>query len=125
MKNAGHAQAGTAGLVGIALSRSLLERALRNRTLALHGVRLLDDTDVIEVPATPPNWSWTRRAGGLRTPSWLAQWGCEPPVESRTTVDTTYVTRSCRRGPHHLDGRPGRFSGATRAQTAVIEEPCT
>jgi hypothetical protein len=63
---------------------------------------------------------------GSRTPVWLEELGYQRPPETKMTVDTTYVTRSYRREPHQLDGRPGTnvaaFPGSPRSGFLLAQE---
>jgi 2-polyprenyl-6-methoxyphenol hydroxylase-like FAD-dependent oxidoreductase len=131
------------GLMGVLVSRPLLERQVRRRTLAdpriqLHqrvDVRtLLHDADgrVLGVAAV----EWDGAANGdraadqgirhweaelvvdatgrmSRTPEWLVTLGFEPPQEERVEVDVAYSTRHYRREPGHLDGALGALVSAS------------
>ncbi|WP_029898232.1 NAD(P)/FAD-dependent oxidoreductase [Nocardia brasiliensis] len=115
---------------GVVSSRSLLESILRDRVAALPNVTFVDNCAVLNPVATTDRRRVTgvllasqARGGtptllpadlvvdasgrGGRSAIWLTELGFQPPRESKMTVETTYVTRSYRREPQHLDGRPG------------------
>ncbi|MFW3171180.1 FAD-dependent oxidoreductase [Geodermatophilus sp. CPCC 206100] len=122
---------GRSGMHGILVSRPLLEREVRRRTLAdprisVHDrveVRALMHDDrgrvlgVAAVERDNPAGRGIRRwdadlvvdASGRtsRAPEWLQALGFEPPEEERVEVDVAYSTRHYRREPGHLDGGGG------------------
>jgi 2-polyprenyl-6-methoxyphenol hydroxylase-like FAD-dependent oxidoreductase len=118
------------GLHGVAISRPLLELKIRQRVAALSGVEIIDNCDVLNLVASEDRRTvtgvevmprldgaaaWTIEAGlvvdasgrGSRAPAWLEELGYQRPPEDVMSVDTTYVTWSYRREPHHLGGRSG------------------
>ena len=128
---------GTSGLRGLLVSRPLLEREVRRRTLSdarisIHeGVvvrSLLHDgsgrvTGVAGLRRDDPADDGLHRwdadlvvdASGRQSsaPEWLAALGFEPPEEERVEVDVAYATRHYRREPGHLDGDLGIAMAAT------------
>ncbi|WP_203743967.1 FAD-dependent oxidoreductase [Actinoplanes cyaneus] len=136
-------------LIGIGVSRPLLEHVIRSRVAALPGVELVPGTEVTGlltdasgttvtgVRVAPRHESETPRtiaadlvvdAGGRasRGPRWLAELGYPPPPEDHVRVDVTYVTRLYQRCPEHLDGLLGALTnavpGAPRAGIAAALE---
>jgi 2-polyprenyl-6-methoxyphenol hydroxylase-like FAD-dependent oxidoreductase len=127
---------GPSGLTGILVSRPLLERQVRRRTLTDARIQLhqrvdvrdpLHDADgrVLGVAAV----EWDGAGQGIRhweadlvvdatgrtsrTPEWLVALGFEPPEEERVEVDVAYATRHYRREPGHLDGAVGALVSAS------------
>ncbi len=115
------------GLIGVLMSRPLLEWQVRRRVLALPNVRLIDacsveglvfDGDkrrVIGVRATRRTAAGGEQtyeadlvvdAGGrgALTPRWLQEAGFAPPAESAVRIDMGYATRIYRRRPGDLPG---------------------
>ncbi|MFI6044261.1 NAD(P)/FAD-dependent oxidoreductase [Nocardia sp. NPDC051321] len=134
---------------GVVSSRPLLESVLRKRVAALPNVTIVDNCDVlnplasvdrrrvtgVRVASRAPGATPTELAADLvvdasgrasRSAIWLAELGFQAPRETKMTVDTTYVTRSYRREPHHLDGRPGTiispFPGSPRGGFLLAQE---
>ncbi|WP_338759268.1 FAD-binding monooxygenase [Nocardia vulneris] len=134
---------------GVVSSRCLLESILRDRVAALPNVTIVDNCAVLNPVATTDRRRVTgvrvqsRARGGAptvlpadlvvdasgrggRSPLWLAELGFQPPRESTMPVDTTYVTRSYRREPQHLNGRPGTivspFPGSPRGTFLLAQE---
>jgi 2-polyprenyl-6-methoxyphenol hydroxylase-like FAD-dependent oxidoreductase len=129
-------------LIALGISRPLLEDALRARVAALRGVELRSQVEVLGLSATADGSRITgvrllapeaehigqpaERAQqvlaadlvvdasgrGSRTPIWLTDLGYPRAVEEQVRVDVTYVTRSYRREPHHLDGLSGALTNA-------------
>lgn len=110
---------GESGLIGLSLSRTLLEGQIRRRVTALPGVRVLDDRAVTSLLAQHGRVTGVRLANGdpmpadlvvdasgrgSRTPFWLSELGYERPAEERVTIDLRYGTREFRRRPDQLDG---------------------
>jgi 2-polyprenyl-6-methoxyphenol hydroxylase-like FAD-dependent oxidoreductase len=117
-------------LVGLAVSRPLLEFRVRERVAALPGVEIIDNCDVLNlltveegrrvvgvgiIPRADGASASTIEADlvvdatgrGSRTPVWLEELGYQRPPEAKVPVDITYVARTYRREPHQLDGRQG------------------
>lgn len=134
---------------GVVSSRPLLESVLRTRVTGLPNVTVVSECDVLKPIMAPDR----RRVTGVRVQTresgsrptdlaadlvvdasgrasrssiWLTEFGFQPPRETRMSVDTTYVTRSYRREPHHLDGRPGTiispFPGSPRGGFLLAQE---
>jgi 2-polyprenyl-6-methoxyphenol hydroxylase-like FAD-dependent oxidoreductase len=108
-------------------SRLLLEGYIRERTLALPNVTLVEQCDALGLVG---NKRGTRVQGlrvlrrapgsaeevlasdllvdaagrGSRAPRWLEEMGYARPVEDRLTVNIGYATRLYRRLPEHLNG---------------------
>jgi 2-polyprenyl-6-methoxyphenol hydroxylase-like FAD-dependent oxidoreductase len=119
------------GLRGLMVSRPLLEREVRRRTLADRRISIRERVDVRSLLSDPsgrvtgvagldrddPAGSGLRRweadlvvdASGRQScaPQWLAELGFAPPAEERVEVDVAYATRHYRREPTHLDGALG------------------
>ena len=106
------------GLTTLLASRPLLEHGIRERTLALPGVELLDEraatgllggrritgvrlADGTELAADLVVDATGR---GSRAGDWLASLGHARPEEDRIEVDLGYASRTYRRKPEHLDG---------------------
>ncbi|MGK5111267.1 FAD-dependent oxidoreductase [Geodermatophilus sp. CPCC 205506] len=128
---------GRSGMQGILISRPLLEREVRRRTLADPRIELFDRVDVRGLvsddhgrvrgvaavdrrdPADRESRRWDADlvvdASGRtsRAPDWLAALGAEPPEEERVEVDVAYSTRWYRREPGQLDGDRGIVIAAT------------
>ena len=103
-----------AGIKAIAVSRLAIEAELRQRTLALPGVRLIDGVDILSpvldeqgrvVAARYATRDEARREERLnadcvidctgrasRSPAWLAGWGYAPPVEEKVDVGICYTS---------------------------------
>lgn len=137
----------TSPLVAIGIGRPLLEHAVRERVAAISGVEFLPPQEVLGVTATPDAQRVTgvrvrARSGeehtiaadlvvdacgrASRTPIWLDQLGYPGPVEEQVHVGVTYVTRTYRREPHHLEGLLGALTnavpGAPRAGIVAAQE---
>jgi 2-polyprenyl-6-methoxyphenol hydroxylase-like FAD-dependent oxidoreductase len=118
------------GLVGLAVSRQLLEFTVRSRVAALQGVTIIDRSDVTGLTTSPDQRRITgvriRNRGtataesvldadlvvdatgrGTRTPLWLGELGYPRAPEEEIRIELTYLTQLYRREPHHLDGRIG------------------
>lgn len=114
------------GLIGLLVSRPMLEAHVRRRLRAQPNVRLLDrcrvtsldvdrgGTRVIGVnvglgdgsPSTLLADLVVDASGrGSRSPAWLAALGFTPPVEEKVDVGICYTTRLYRRRPGDLDGK--------------------
>lgn len=122
-------------LIAVGMSRPLLEDALRARVAALPGVELRSPVEVLGLTASTdgrritgvrllsPGAGSTEQAlaadlvvdasgRGSRTPIWLEELGYLRPAEEQVRVDVTYVTRTYRREPHHLEGLSGALTNA-------------
>src|SRR3954468_9192738 len=120
-------------LVAVGMSRPLLEDALRARVAALPGVETRSPVEVLGLTTTADRGRVTGvrllPAGGAeetltadlvvdasgrgsRTPIWLAELGYSSPAEDQVRVGVTYVTRTYRREPHHLEGLSGALTNA-------------
>jgi 2-polyprenyl-6-methoxyphenol hydroxylase-like FAD-dependent oxidoreductase len=118
------------GLIGLAVSRPLLEFAVRSRVAELPEVTIIDRCDVTGLTTSPDQLriSGVRirnradettesaldadlvvdAAGrGTRTPMWLGELGYPRAPEEEVRIQLTYLTQLYRREPHHLDGRVG------------------
>jgi 2-polyprenyl-6-methoxyphenol hydroxylase-like FAD-dependent oxidoreductase len=137
-------------LVAVGIGRALLEYAVRARVAALPGVEFLPATEVLGLTVTPdgrrvtgvrvlPHGAEDNKAHTIdadlvvdaagrasRTPIWLEQLGYPRPVEEQVRVDVTYVTRTYRREPHHINGLSGALTnaipGAPRAAIVAVRE---
>ncbi|HEX8095341.1 FAD-dependent monooxygenase [Jatrophihabitans sp.] len=136
-------------LIAVGISRPLLEDALRARVAALPGVEIRSPVEVLGLTATadgsrvtgvrlltpgPEGGERTLAADlvldasgrGSRTPLWLAELGYQAPPEEQVRVDVTYVTRTYRREPHHLEGLSGALTnavpGSPRAGIVAVQE---
>ena len=138
---------GQSGMIGLAVSRPLLEFAIRRRVAALPNVRIRPDHAVTDLVATPTGDRVTgvlATAGGeqiriddvdlvvdasgrgSRARHWLAQLGYPEVEEQRIETQLTYVSRRYRREPHHLDGRYGTaiaaYPGKLRGGFVLAQE---
>lgn len=123
------------GLVGIVLSRPLLETQVRARLAALPNVTIAAGADVVGLLPSPDRARVTgvrveRAPGavedlsadlvvdvcgaGSQSPAWLAVLGFAGPGEEMVRVDLSYATRLYRRRAGDLGGRLG---------IAVVTEP--
>ncbi|MGC5030564.1 FAD-dependent oxidoreductase [Micromonospora sp. DT229] len=130
-------------LTGFGMSRPLLEQAVRQRILALPGVRLVPDCEVTGLLATADRRRVTGvrlasregqastltadlvvDAGGRasRSPIWLAELGYPTVEQERVEVGVTYVTRRYRREDGQLEDKLGVLSNAMpgRARYGVV-----
>jgi flavin-dependent dehydrogenase len=115
-------------LRGILLSRPMLEHYVRQRVLALKGVRLLerslvrglvsDETSdrVLGVRLTARHQGSSQISADLivdasgrhsRSPGWLVAMGYTTPQSEIIEVDLGYMTRLFHRSPHQLRGKRG------------------
>lgn len=105
---------GTSGLPGIAVSRVAIEAELRQRVLALPGVRVVEEVDVLAPLADaqgrilaaryatrdeaqrelqlPADFVIDCTGRGSRTPAWLGDWGYAPPAEEKVEIGIGYVS---------------------------------
>ncbi|MGW4947927.1 FAD-dependent monooxygenase [Actinoplanes sp. NPDC004185] len=130
-------------LIGIGVSRPLLERTIRARVQKLANVRfcppaeataLLSTEDhgrITGVLVTPRTGAVYRMDADLvidacgrasRSPAWLTGLGYRAPPEQQVPVDLTYVTRTYERQPGHLDGLLGALTNAVpgRPRTGIV-----
>lgn len=101
------------GHLGLGASRLAIEAEVRRRVLALPGVRLLDGVSVLgpvhehgcvtgvrwqvaDSESSPPPISAELvvdcSGRGSQAPTWLRDWGYEPPKEERVQVGIVYVS---------------------------------
>ena len=129
-------------LMGMAISRPLLEANLRARLLALPNVRAIPGCDALGLETTPDHSRVTgvrilrRRDGssvevlkadlvvdstgrGSRSPAWLEALNYERAPEEQVRVNSAYTTRLYHRDPHSLNGDRGIIIGATRENRRV------
>ena len=128
---------GRSGLRALLVSRPLLEREVRRRTLADPRISIQERVDVRSLlhdgagrvtgvtglrrddPADHGLQQWHADlvvdASGRQSsaPEWLSVLGFEPPEEERVEMDLAYATRHYRREPGHLDGDLGLAMPAT------------
>ncbi len=127
------------GLVGLGLSRPLLEGQVRARLLAYPHVRILEGCEVHGLTAGDgarhvSGVRLQRREEGApeevlaadlvidatgrrsRSPVWLKELGYRPPPEERVVVDVTYTTRLYRRYSEDLHGDLAVLVGASPAR---------
>jgi 2-polyprenyl-6-methoxyphenol hydroxylase-like FAD-dependent oxidoreductase len=122
-------------LLGLAISRPMLEGSVRRRVLQLRNVRLLERCAVLE----PMIERARGRVTGVRvqsqggsdgtqtmnsdlvvdasgrgsfSPAWLEAWGYPKPREELIKIDLGYATRQYRRLPEHLHGMMGAIIAA-------------
>ncbi|MET9249147.1 tryptophan 7-halogenase [Nonomuraea sp. NPDC003709] len=110
---------GDSGLIGLLVSRPLLEGQVRRRVSALPGVHVSPGKVVTGLLSRDGRVTGVRLADGepipadlvvdaggraSRTPLWLGELGYRPPEEERVGIDLRYGTREFRR-------RPGDFGG--------------
>jgi 2-polyprenyl-6-methoxyphenol hydroxylase-like FAD-dependent oxidoreductase len=127
------------GLIGLAVSRPLLEFAVRSRVARIPGVRIIDRHVADELIASPDRSRITgvrirdrdRRdsesdldadlvvdaAGrGTHSPAWLEELGYAKAPEEETQVRITYLSRLYQRDPGQFDGRAGAAAAAYPGQ---------
>lgn len=130
-------------LIGVGVSRPLLERTVRARVQKLANVRFLPATEatgllstddrrrVTGVLVTPRDGAPERLDADLvvdacgrasRSPVWLAALGYPAPAEDRVAIDVTYVTRCYERESRHLGGLLGALTNAVpqRPRTGIV-----
>ena len=123
-------------LVGILVSRPLLEANLRERLMALPNVRAISGCDVLGLVTSADKRQVTgarilrRREGsveevlpaslvvdasgrGSRSQAWLEALGYERAHEEHVRINFSYTTRIYRRSPSALNGDRGLIVGAT------------
>jgi 2-polyprenyl-6-methoxyphenol hydroxylase-like FAD-dependent oxidoreductase len=118
---------GPSDLLGIAVSRPLLEGCVRERVRALPNLRVVDRCDAAGLVGTPDR----RRVRGVRvlrrgdgsagevleadlvvdatgrgsrSPVWLEELGYPRPAQDEVRVGVAYASRVYQRRPDHLDG---------------------
>jgi 2-polyprenyl-6-methoxyphenol hydroxylase-like FAD-dependent oxidoreductase len=124
-------------LIGLAISRPMLEGGVRERLLRLPNIQVREQLDVLEpvVAADRSRVTGVRvqsRDGsdkleeigadlvvdatgrGSSSPDWLARLGYPKPREERIKVNLGYVTREYRRLANHLHGKTGAIIAACR-----------
>ena len=118
------------GLIGLLVSRPLLEAQVRKRLLALPNIKVIENCDVLGLLTTPDQTRivgvrFIHRADGSSesalnadlvvdamgrrsvSPIWLEKLGYELPQEQQVHMDISYTTRIYRRRPEHLQGDLG------------------
>jgi len=121
------------GLVGVQVSRPLLEATIRGRVRALPNVTLLDHHDVAGLQTAASGAAGVVRVSGVRVVdrsrgeseqavhaadlvvdasgrgsrmlAWLEELGYARPKEEKIKIDITYTTREFRRKPEHAGGK--------------------
>lgn len=124
------------GLLGLGISRPLLEGHVRTRLAGLPNVRITGGRDVLGLTTTPDKTRVTgvrlipRQMGsaeellaadlvvdasgrGSRTPAWLKELGYVSPAEERVRVGISYATRLYRQRPELLGGQLGALIAAS------------
>jgi 2-polyprenyl-6-methoxyphenol hydroxylase-like FAD-dependent oxidoreductase len=122
-------------LLGLAISRPMLEGSVRRRLLQLPNVRLLERCAVLEPTIDRDRGRVTgvqvqSRGGsdgaekmscdlvvdasgrGSSSPAWLDGWGYPKPREELIKINIGYATRQYRRLPEHLGGMFGAIIAA-------------
>jgi 2-polyprenyl-6-methoxyphenol hydroxylase-like FAD-dependent oxidoreductase len=122
-------------LLGLAISRPMLESGVRRRLQQLPNVRLLERCAVLEPMIDRDRGrvtgvqlqsgggaDGTRKMScdlvvdasgrGSSSPAWLDAWGYPKPREERIKINLGYVTRQYRRLPEHLGGMFGAIIAA-------------
>ena len=132
------------GVHALAVSRLAIEAELRRRVRALPGVRLLAEVDVLapvheEGRVAGVRWqqrddgaAQTMAAGlvvdcsgrGSRSPTWLREWGYEPPAEERVVIGLAYTSAYFKRVERadHTAGHSS-LSCVIGAATAALPRP--
>jgi 2-polyprenyl-6-methoxyphenol hydroxylase-like FAD-dependent oxidoreductase len=113
------------GIIGLLVSRPVLEGAVLRRVRALPNVEILERCDVIglhgdrpvsgvrllrrvagaTVETMPADLTVDASGRGSRLPAWLASAGVAPPPEEELRLDLGYATRVYRRRPGQLGNR--------------------
>ncbi len=115
-------------LIGLFVSRPLLEAQVRKRLLSLPNIKVIENCDVLGLLTTPDHTRIVgvrlidRRADGSsesalnadlvvdatgrrsESPVWLEKLGYEKPQEEQVRVGISYMTRIYRRRPEDLQG---------------------
>jgi hypothetical protein len=125
--NGGYFQKSQSNLIGLLVSRPLLEAQVRKRLLSLPNIKVIENCDVLGLLTNPDrtsivgvrlinrsdgsfesalNADLVVDATGRRSlsPVWLKKLGYEKPQEEQVSVDIAYTTRIYRRRPEHLQG---------------------
>ncbi|MEV7630417.1 FAD-dependent monooxygenase [Actinoplanes sp. NPDC089786] len=138
---------GPCGMIGLAVSRPLLEFAIRRRVAALPNVEIRPDHAVTGLVTTPDGDRVTGvvalSAGeettlghvdlvvdasgrGSRARHWLSRLGYPAVEEQRIEIQLTYASRRYRRDPGQLDGRYGTaiasYPGKLRGGFVLAQE---
>jgi 2-polyprenyl-6-methoxyphenol hydroxylase-like FAD-dependent oxidoreductase len=131
------------GLIGVGVSRPLLEHVVRERVRKRANVRFCAGTEasalrttgdggrvtgVVLTPRGEPSYPLDADlvvdacGRASRTPAWLTALGFPAPPEQRVPIDVTYVTRHYRRDPAHLGGLFGALTNAVpgRPRTGIV-----
>jgi 2-polyprenyl-6-methoxyphenol hydroxylase-like FAD-dependent oxidoreductase len=127
-------------LVGLLVSRPMLEGGIRRRLGRLSNIRLREQCDAVALELDSArgrvvglrlraltggeNREETVKADfvvdasgrGSRSPAWLESFGYAKPREETVQVDIGYRTRQYRRRPDHLGGKVALILGATSPQ---------
>ena len=122
-------------LVGLGISRPMLENNVRRRLLQHSNVRLQQRCEALEPTGTGQRVTGVRarfRIGekdthtldadlvidasgrGSTSPAWLSALGYQAPREQQIKINVGYTTRQYRRLPHHLHGKGGAIIAACR-----------
>ncbi|OJF11049.1 FAD-dependent monooxygenase [Couchioplanes caeruleus] len=130
-------------LIGVGISRPLLEATVRARVRKLANVRFFPPAEATALLHTDDRSRITGVLATLRTgteyrlhadlvvdacgrasrsPVWLAELGYPAPAEQRVPVDVTYVTRTYERDARHLGGLLGALTNAVpgRPRTGIV-----
>jgi 2-polyprenyl-6-methoxyphenol hydroxylase-like FAD-dependent oxidoreductase len=123
-------------LIGLLVSRPMLEERVRRRLCALPNIRLREQCDATDLEfdrargrvtgvrvqsrAVAESRQETIEADlvvdasgrGSRSPAWLEALGYSKPPEQDITVDISYKTRQYRRRPDHMGGKTAAIIGA-------------
>ncbi len=129
------------GLIGLLVSRPLLEGAVRRRVLALPRARVVERCSVVGLRAGLGRMDGVCLASGetldadlivdasgrgSRGGGWLAAAGFEPPVEEKVEIGLGYTTRVYRRRPAHAGGKRAILLSASpptwRTAAALAQE---
>ncbi|MDP8925307.1 MAG: monooxygenase [Chloroflexota bacterium] len=125
--NGGYHRKLDSGLLGLVVSRPLLEARVRARVLAVPAVRAVDACDVAGLTTTgdrrrvtgvrtvraatgateehlPADLVVDASGRGSRAPAWLEALGYPAPAEEHVRIDVSYTTRLYRRRPGDLGG---------------------
>jgi 2-polyprenyl-6-methoxyphenol hydroxylase-like FAD-dependent oxidoreductase len=139
---------GKCGYFGLAVSRLMLEHAVRERVLALANVTAICNVDVraprheygtvtgvlfeyrdrqeaMQTVAADLVVDCTGRAS--RAPRWLEQWGYEPVIEDRVRIDLAYVSAYFERDAAYMDQHVAAICAVTPAApypgVLIAQEP--